>query len=77
MHVGELDTRPRCGGLHDTSSAKRASDGRRINALRWRGEESAMNHHGATGQVVQGGQRYGMIKMGSKVDLYLPDSIMP
>lgn len=30
-----------------------------------------------TGQVVQGGQRYGMIKMGSKVDLYLPDSIMP
>ena len=29
------------------------------------------------GQLVQRGQRYGMIKMGSKVDLYLPNSIMP
>lgn len=29
------------------------------------------------GQLVQRGQRYGMIKMGSKVDLYLPDSIAP
>lgn len=29
------------------------------------------------GDVVRGGERYGMIKLGSKVDLYLPSSITP
>ena len=29
------------------------------------------------GDVVRGGGRYGMIKLGSKVDLYLPPSIKP
>lgn len=30
-----------------------------------------------TGDVVRRGERYGMIKLGSKVDLYLPPSIKP
>lgn len=29
------------------------------------------------GEIVQRGQRYGMIKLGSKVDIYLPPSIVP
>ena len=29
------------------------------------------------GDVVRGGGRYGMIKLGSKVDIYLPPTIKP